>query len=144
MFHSKYYVGCAQHGDRPYLKADKPSRFWLPIISLLTGMRPKEICQMHVADLKVSDDGVLYFHVIADKDDKTVKTPTSRRKIPVHPELVRMGFVDYVESVRKQGHIAHDFGCSRHNPAKRSVGGGLLNLKLRNVQIGRASCRERV
>ena len=88
---------------------------------------------MHVADLKVSDDGVLYFHVIADKDDKTVKTPTSRRKIPVHPELVRMGFVDYVESVRKQGHIAHDFGCSRHNPAKRSVGGGLLNLKLRNV-----------
>ncbi len=104
IFHSDYYAECAQHGYHPYLNADKPSRFWLPLISLLTGMRPKEICQMHVADVKVSDVGVHFFHVIADDDEKTEKTPTSQRKFPVHPELVRMGFLDHVESVRKQGH----------------------------------------
>jgi hypothetical protein len=39
-FRSDYYVACAQHGDHPYLNADKPIRYWLPIVSLLTGMRP--------------------------------------------------------------------------------------------------------
>ena len=59
---------------------------------------------MHVADLEVSDDDVHFFHIIADDEDKTEKTTTSRRKIPVHPELIQMGFLDYVDSVRKQEH----------------------------------------
>lgn len=103
-FRSSYYLACARSGGRPHVSADTPSRFWLPLISLFSGMRPREICQMHVADLKTTKEGVAFFHVVADEQGKTEKTSTSRRKIPVHPELVRMGFLDYVASVRDRGH----------------------------------------
>ena len=43
-----------------------------------------------------------------DEDDsepsgsaKTLKTATSRRKIPVHPELIKIGFLQFVESRKK-------------------------------------------
>jgi hypothetical protein len=71
-------------------------------------MRPKEIFQMHVDDLKSTERGNWYLDIAAttDEDDeaspeskKTIKTLTSRRKVPVHPELVRLGFLAFVEDL---------------------------------------------
>jgi integrase len=109
-FASEFYRNCAVAGGVPYRQADKAWRYWFPLISLFTGMRPKEIFQMHVADLKKTDGGTWYLDVAAtsDEDDavaperkKTVKTATSRRKIPLHPELAKLGFVEFVYDQRK-------------------------------------------
>ena len=66
-------------------------------------MRLNEICQLNVADIEKTDVGTSYFHVRADTPDKTLKTEAGNRRIPVHPELVKIGFLKYVEQIRKQG-----------------------------------------
>ena len=109
LFYSEYYRRCAA-GQVPYRQADKDARYWFPLLSLFTGMRPKEIFQMHVDDLRTTEEGNWYLDITAttDEDDeaspdskKTIKTLTSRRKVPLHHELVRLGFVSFVEDQRQ-------------------------------------------
>ena len=85
----------------------------MPPICLFTGMRPNEAAQMHVQDLKRTAHGTWYFDIVATIDDdegagskdssKTLKTATSRRKIPLHPELLKIGFLQFVEQRKKAG-----------------------------------------
>lgn len=77
---------------------DKPERFWIPIIALYTGMRLNEICQLYREDIQ-NHDGI-YCITINNEKDKTVKNDSSIRKVPVHPDLINIGFVDYVESMK--------------------------------------------
>lgn len=74
-----------------------PERFWIPFISLYSGMRLNEICQLHVNDIEQdSESEIWYFNVDGAEDDsKTVKTASGRRFIPVHPVLISLGFLEY-------------------------------------------------
>ncbi len=111
-FTSSFYAECAKH--KPPFAHDKHGwRFWLPLMSLHLGLRPNEAAQMHLDDLKCTPKGTWYLHIIAtgDEDEKggpvapprTLKTRTSRRKIPLHPELIRIGFLQFVEQRKKAG-----------------------------------------
>lgn len=111
-FHSKYYMDCAKDKVRPYENADPAWRFWLPLICMFLGLRLNEACQMHLADVKKTSTGIPYLHVIAVDEDsdkeqegpeKTLKTAVSERKVPIHPELIRIGLLDYVDKLRKAG-----------------------------------------
>ena len=108
-FHSKFYSDCAKH-PVPFAHDKSGWRFWLPLICLFTGMRPNEAAQMHLDDLKSTSQGTWYLDIMAtgDEDDsessrstKTLKTATSRRKIPVHPELIKIGFLQFVDARKK-------------------------------------------
>ena len=79
---------------------------------LFLGMRPNEAAQLHLHDLKRTKAGTWYLHIIATGDDdedadaatgKTLKTKASRRKIPLHPELIKVGFLEFVEQRKKAG-----------------------------------------
>jgi Phage integrase family len=107
-FKNKFYAESAKH--KPPFAYDKAGwRFWLPLLCLFTGARPNEMTQMHVADLKRTQKGTWYLDIeaTADEDEesngaaKTLKTSASRRKIPLHPELVKIGFVQFVEQRKK-------------------------------------------
>jgi integrase len=109
-FNSPYYRNCGEEVEAPYRRADKDWRFWFPLLSLFSGMRPREIFQMHVQDLKQTEIGTWYFDIVATSDDddeqapqlkKTTKTKASRRQIPVHPELQLLGFLKFLEEQRK-------------------------------------------
>ena len=109
-FNSAYYRTCADGTSAPHRRADKSWRFWFPLVSLFSGMRPKEIFQMHVNDVRCTEKGTWFFDIVATSDDddeqapqlkKTTKTKTSRRQIPIHPELQRLGFLAFVEEQRK-------------------------------------------
>jgi integrase len=82
-----------------YDKAD-PHRFWIPILGMYQGMRLDEICQLYVSDIVVIDD-VPCISVNSDADKK-LKNAASERIIPVHPTLVRLGFLEYVVELRRQ------------------------------------------
>ena len=87
-----------------YLKtpgAIKGSRteYWGPLIGLLSGMRIEEICQLRISDIR-EHRGRPFFSVI-DGEDQELKTETSRRNVPVHGELIRCGFLNFVEAGRK-------------------------------------------
>lgn len=76
----------------------QPEHFWLPLLSLFTGARIEEVCQLHETDLKFRD-GIAYLD-INEYDDKNVKTESSIREVPLHPVLLRLGFLKYVEVIR--------------------------------------------
>ena len=108
-FEGKFYSECAKH-PVPFAHDKSAWRFWLPLICLFMGMRPNEAAQMHVDDLRRTSKGIWYLDIVAagDEDDngpsssaKTLKTATSRRKIPVHPELIKIGFLQFVHSRKK-------------------------------------------
>ena len=67
-----------------------PSRFWVPLIALYSGMRLEEICQLHLSDI-VKMDGVLCFSINEESGGsgyvKHVKSSAGIRKVPVHPHL---------------------------------------------------------
>jgi integrase len=111
IFHSPLYTGCvddvygyAKVGDaRP-----RRARFWIPLIALFSGMRMNEICQLKAADIRTLD-GVQCFVVIED-GDKRVKTAASERAIPIHQELIRIGFLAFVDEQRaaRQNDLFHE------------------------------------
>lgn len=76
----------------------KPLHFWGPLIALFLGMRRSEIAQLLVSDV-VEMSGVPVI-LVKPGERKRVKTRNSRRMLPVHPELGRIGFLRYVEQRR--------------------------------------------
>lgn len=86
-------------------------KFWLPHLGLFTGARVNEICQINPqTDIRVDAKSGIWFLDITDESEshddieKSVKTAGSKRKVPIHPRLVELGFLKYVEHVRAQGH----------------------------------------
>lgn len=88
--------------------------YWLPILSLYTGARVEELAQLDVADIKPSNSGT-YFDITIlenapdrDKDpieyQKSLKNPNARREVPLHPDLITLGFLTYVNEMRRAGH----------------------------------------
>jgi integrase len=79
--------------------------FWLPMLALFTGARRGELAALQVGDvIKDEAAGCWTLAIHADEDaGKTLKTKASARTIPVHPELVRLGFLTLVETARKRG-----------------------------------------
>lgn len=76
-------------------------RFWLPLISLYTGARLGEIAQLETADV-AEIDGIPTFTLrLEGETAKSLKTKYSERPVPVHSELIRLGFLDFVASQRK-------------------------------------------
>ncbi|WP_341368909.1 site-specific integrase [Yoonia sp. BS5-3] len=74
------------------------SLFWVPLIALWNGMRSNEICQLDVADIKLEENvwgfDVTHISTTGD-DDKSVKTSSSIRFVPMHPRLIDFGLLDF-------------------------------------------------
>ncbi len=83
-----------------------PSHRWVPLVALFSGMRLGEILQLSPADI-TEQDGVMVFRVMAD-DGKRLKTAAASRLVPVHPELERIGFLRFVETM-KGSHLWPDY-----------------------------------
>ncbi len=82
-------------------RKERPPDTWLPWLALYTGARLEELGQLRVSDVR-EEEGVPYLAIEAG-DGKKLKTRSSRRRIPLHPELIRLGFIAFVESQRNQG-----------------------------------------
>jgi integrase len=79
--------------------AKGPAGAWLPLLALFTGARRGEIAALRVENVR-TDEATrtpLLFIVADRKTGKRVKTKASERVVPVHPQLVALGFLKYVE-----------------------------------------------
>lgn len=122
MFTSRYY-------SNPKVRIAKPHNFWIPLIGPLSGMRIDEICQLYKADIRRIGD--IWCFDVNDALDKKLKGESSRRIIPVHPILIELGFLDYVDSVttkrlwprlkRGKNGYSHDFSKSINKHIDRHV-----------------------
>jgi integrase len=76
--------------------------YWMPLLALYSGARLNELAPMCADDVKVDpSSGVRFMTVIEDEDaGRSVKTENSVRAFPIHPELVRIGFLEFVGRCR--------------------------------------------
>lgn len=86
--------------------------YWLPLLGLYTGARLEELGQLRPADVRRESysrpDGTLsdawVIRITSDEaQGLTLKNASSERIVPVHPELVRLGFVTLCTDAQKAG-----------------------------------------
>jgi len=81
------------------------AEYWVPHIGLYNGMRLNEICQLNVEDVQ-QHDGVWCFNITRETargvDDKVLKTKTSERVVPIHPQLITLGFMKYLKQYERK------------------------------------------
>jgi integrase len=82
--------------------------YWLPILGLYTGARVNEICQLNPqTDILLDPKSKIWHFVITEETDgdhritKSTKNAVSKRKVPIHSKLIELGFLDYLESIKK-------------------------------------------
>ncbi len=109
LFNSPLYTGCRndEYGfNRPGPNRPKRGRFWLPLLGLFTGARAGELCQLRAQDVRATDAGTPYLSICNDEEWMSVKTRNAIRDVPVHPELVKLGFLEFVGQCRRSGNGA--------------------------------------
>lgn len=75
-------------------KAGGEAAFWLPLLGLYTGARLGELCRLAVADVEAAPAGT-FIHL--------GETGARARRVPVHAELLRLGFAEHVAAMRRAG-----------------------------------------
>lgn len=76
--------------------------FWIPLLLLFTGARREEICQLTTERVRVYD-GVPYLAIDAVDEDEELKTELSKRAVPIHAQLLKLGFNQYLGQRIKAG-----------------------------------------
>lgn len=101
----------------PFKRADYgQTLFWLPLLMYYTGARPKELLQLQRKNLKSvmftndesGDARQVYTLMVTDEDGshgQTTKTATSYRELPIHYDLIKLGFWEYVSRFKDRESI---------------------------------------
>ena len=105
LFATPIWTGYRSEGRRstPGSLIRRDEHFWLPLIAVFSGLRQEEICQLHNEDIRAAD-GIFYFD-INSRPPRKLKNRTAVRKVPIHPELIRLGFLTHVDDARRAGAI---------------------------------------
>ncbi|MGY6121297.1 DUF6538 domain-containing protein (plasmid) [Paraburkholderia strydomiana] len=91
--------------------------YWLPLLALLTGARLEEMCQLAPDDVfeETYLDATGTQHAVPcvrfvhnEERDQGVKNAGSVRRIPLHPILIALGFVEYAHSHKGKPRIFPD------------------------------------
>jgi integrase len=97
----------AEAGNEVYHDA----AYWLPLLLYYTHATVNEIGGLRVDEVNIDD--VVPNLVIKNNDiraedgvDGGEKNENRGRMIPLHPEILRLGFVDYVKAIRAEKHAA--------------------------------------
>ncbi|WP_439816956.1 tyrosine-type recombinase/integrase [Zavarzinia sp. CC-PAN008] len=88
----------------------KGTHAWALLLALYTGARAGELGQLEVADV-IEVEGVACIRVHDEGEGRSVKTNASRRLIPLHSDLIRLGFLNYVTALKvaKQKRVFPDW-----------------------------------
>jgi integrase len=75
---------------------------WVAAVALYSGMRLEEIAQLKTADIREepANGATVWCISIHNGGDNNLKNDSSARLLPVHSELVRLGFLDYVKGLK--------------------------------------------
>jgi integrase len=75
--------------------------YWSFLVGIFTGNRTNETSQLRIDD--IVKEGNVWMIIIDETEGKRVKTTSSIRKVPVHPTLISLGFLDYVKILKSKG-----------------------------------------
>ena len=80
-------------------KAGADAAYWIPLLGLYTGARVGELAQLRVVDVDTAREFPM-LSITDEGEGQSVKSQAGVRKVPLHDELVRLGFLDYVAALR--------------------------------------------
>jgi integrase len=79
----------------------KPSCFWVPLLCAFHGLRLAEAAGLLVEHVSKREGTPVL--LLKAYEGRGLKTNSSRGVLPVHPELIHMGFLKYVRECRTAG-----------------------------------------
>lgn len=79
---------------------ENPDAFFVCLIALFTGARANSAVTLQYNDIIVKE-GIPCIHFIENHPIKQLKNEASERIVPIHPQLLEVGFVDYVRRNEK-------------------------------------------
>ena len=85
-----------------------PTLFWLFLLAITSGARLEEVGQALISDVREAGD-IVYLDIdcspaSSSSAGKSVKTDDSIRLVPIHNELIRLGFLAYRDALVAAGH----------------------------------------
>jgi integrase len=110
-----FQLGGAKRNKTGGLSSFRPYYYWLPLLGLHCGARLNEISQLYLDDIIEYETGKFCIF-ITDKTpdssgtknptkapDKSIKNPNSKRVIPIHSMLIKLGLMDYIQALKTKG-----------------------------------------
>jgi len=79
----------------PFFKQN-PDCFWVCMIGLFTGARANAALTLQYDDI-INENGLDCIHFQSNHKAKQLKNQASERKVPIHHQLLDLGFLDYVK-----------------------------------------------
>ncbi len=80
----------------------RDAKFWLPLLALFHGARLEEFADLYRRDVG-RDDGTWFVALTEAAPDeeegsggRRLKNANAERNVPIHPEVIRLGFLDYI------------------------------------------------
>ena len=93
------YTTKFEHPFMPNRSTLQMPYYWIFLLGIFSGMRTNEMCQLRLIDIKKVSN--IWFMFVEDSGETKVKTESAVRKVPVHPQLIQLGFVDYVSKLKR-------------------------------------------
>lgn len=111
LFSLPIFTGCrsTRHPNTPGKVLLRNHYYWAPLLALYTGARAAELAQVLLAEIDIAS---AHPHILIQTDlsedeeeefggsGRSLKNENAIREIPLHPELMRLGFFDYVRELR--------------------------------------------
>jgi integrase len=93
-----------QRDKQGFYDNGRHERYWLPLLGIFTGGRVNELAQVEIVDI-YEEEGIPVLAITSSGGDgKRIKSETSKRTIPIHQDMLTLGFLNYVCAIRQQGH----------------------------------------
>jgi hypothetical protein len=86
--------------DRPPPVDQQTDEYWVPLLELFLGARASEL-YLRTNDV-VLDHDIPHLRLV-EHDQRTLKNASSARALPIHPQLIELGFLDFCRLAMTRG-----------------------------------------
>ena len=92
---------------KSFISVGKYAFYWVPLIATFTGMRANEICALYcdnIREIRGNHRNKRWcFDVVFEehRPDKRLKNKSSRRIVPIHDTLLDLGFINFLNLIKK-------------------------------------------
>ena len=82
--------------------AGADAAYWIPLLGLFTGATVSELAQLRSQDVN-TNPGAPTIRITDEGEGMTTKNAYRVREVPMHSELVRLGFLEYADAIKARG-----------------------------------------
>lgn len=108
-----------------------PYQYWIPLISLYSGLRSSEVAQLHLEDIKHSGD-IWYVDV---NDTPPRKLMSRLRRVPIHSTLIDLGFLVFIDELKKADEKVLFYELWRHSELNPAIASKRFKILLEEVGV---------